>query len=166
MKLAMPTKAPAKPTRVNKAALMELSLRNHLCLFVLGTEHGTAIHLGTIVRTMFDSFFLFDKGFGTGEASIYTDVDRHLGELAMSASADRTWRLSSDAVSAIARLLALFDSQLQIAPVDDIVAAHRRSEANFQAASEQRLSIAALVQRSSRNGKRFPFRETAALAVG
>jgi hypothetical protein len=165
MALPISLRPQAKTTRVNTAAILELSLRNHLCLFALQTEHGTAFHLGAIVRTMFESFFLFDAGFGKGDVATYTEVDLKLGEVIMSVSPDRPWSLGSEAVSPVARLLGLVDSQLQTAPVNEIVAAHRRAEANFQAPSEQRLSIAALVQRSKRNGKRFPFRDTASLAI-
>ena len=165
MALPTPIRQQAKTTRVNTAALTELSLRNHLCFVALRTEHGTAFHLGTIVRTMFESFFLFDAGFGKGDVATYTEADLKLGEVILSISPGRPWNLSSDSVSPVARLLSLFDSQLQTAPVNEIVAAHRRAEANFQAPSEQRLSIAALVQRSQCNGKRFLFRETALLAI-
>ncbi|MGF6641718.1 hypothetical protein [Paraburkholderia sp. MM6662-R1] len=142
--------------RINRAALMELSLRNYLCLFALQTEHGTAFHVGTIVRTMFDSFFLFDAGFGEGDLATYTAVDLKLGEVVLSFFPGRPWRLSSDAVLSVARLLNLFDNPLQTAPVSEIVTAHRLAEANFQAPSDKRLSIAALVQSSKCNGAEVP----------
>lgn len=139
---------------VSTAAVTELSLRNHLCFLALRTGHGMPFHLGTIIRTMFDSFFLFDAGFGQSEITTYTDVDLALGKTVSLACPDQPWKLSTEATEPIAWLLRLFDNQLQTAPRQEIVAAHRRAEANFQAASEHRLPIPALVQRSRRNANR------------
>jgi hypothetical protein len=138
----------AKLVTTHTAALVELSLRNHLCFLALRTEHGTAFHLGTIVRTMFNSFFLFDAGFGTGKVSTFTDADLALGEIVSSGGPNRRWSVNASAATPIAQLLRLFDSQLQTTPVNEIVAANRRAEANFKAPLEQRLSIPELVQRS------------------
>jgi hypothetical protein len=133
--------------RLSTAVLIDLSLRNHLCLSVLQTEHGTAFHLGTIVRTMFASFYLFDAGFGDGDLSTFTEADILLGELAMSRSLESSYRLRSHAVQPTARLLALYDNQLQTAPLVELVSAHQRAERNFHASSDVRLSIPVLIQR-------------------
>lgn len=136
--------------RLSAAAIIDLSLRNHLCFSALRTEHGTAFHLGVIVRTMFASFYLFDAGFGNEDLSIYTEADLNLGELAMSRSLESRYSLKSNAVQPTARLLALYDHQLHTAPLDALAAAHQRAECNFNASPEGRLSIPALVQRSQR----------------
>lgn len=135
--------------RLSNAALTDLSLRNHLSLVALGSECGTAFHLGTIVRSMFASFFLFDAGFGDGDASIYTDADLALGELAVTRSIECRFALEPHAIRVTARLLQLYDSQLWAAPLDELIAAHQRSESNFQESPERRLDIPALIQRSS-----------------
>jgi hypothetical protein len=134
-------------------ALIDLSLRNHLCLLALRTEHGASFHLGTIVRTMFDSFFLYEAGFGKGDASIFVDADEKLGEVVTAFRPCQPCSLRADAIQPIVQLLRLFDNQLQTAPVAEIVAAHQLADANFQAATERRLSIPALVQRSKRNAR-------------
>lgn len=56
---------------MNSAALVEVSLRNHLCFLALRKEYAAAFRLGTIVRTMFDAFYLFDARFDKG------DIERH-----------------------------------------------------------------------------------------
>ncbi|WP_154678052.1 hypothetical protein [Paraburkholderia nodosa] len=136
--------------RLSNATLTDLSLRNHLSLNALSSENGAAFHLGTIVRTMFASFYLFDAGFGDGDLSVYTDADTSLGELATSRSLESSYRLEPHAVQATARLLELYDSQIQTAPLDELISAHARAHGNFQASPEQRLSIPALVQRCQR----------------
>ncbi|SIT51377.1 conserved hypothetical protein [Paraburkholderia piptadeniae] len=136
--------------RLSNAALTDLSLRNHLSLNALSSKHGAAFHLGSVVRTMFASFYLFDAGFGDGNLSIYTDADSSLRELATSRNIESSYRLGSHAVQATARLLELYDSQLQTAPLDELIAAHQRAEGNFHASPERRLSIPELVQRCQR----------------
>lgn len=138
----------AHTIELSTATLVDLSLRNHLCFFSLRTEHGTAYHLGTIVRTMFASFFLFEAGFGISEMSLFSEVDIKLGEAILSKHPERPWSLKANALEPTARLLRLYDSQLQTAPLIELVAAHQRAELNFQAPPHERLSIAALVQRS------------------
>jgi hypothetical protein len=132
------------------SACVELSLRNHLCFHALLTEYGLAFHFGSIVRTMFASFFLFDAGLGNDELSLFTEVDLALGEAVLSSLHDKPWSLSESAIGPIKRLLALYDSQLRTAPISELAAAHKRAEGNFQAPAHERLSIAALVQRSKR----------------
>ncbi|TDG03572.1 hypothetical protein E1N52_33635 [Paraburkholderia guartelaensis] len=136
--------------RLSNAALIDLSLRNHLSLLALDSDFGTAFHLGTIIRTMFASFFLFDAGFGDGDASVYTDADQILGELAMNRSIDCRFALGPHAFQATARLLKHYDSQLWAAPLGELIAAHQRSECNFQESPERRLDIPALIQQSTR----------------
>ncbi|QCP52529.1 hypothetical protein FAZ95_25530 [Trinickia violacea] len=143
--IAQPVKS-----RLSDAVIIDLSLRNHLSLSALRSEHGCAFHLGIIVRTMFASFYLFDAGFGDGNLSIYIDTDRSLGELAMSRSLASSYSLGPHAFETTARLLELYDSQLRTAPFDELIAAHQRAERNFHASAERRLSIPALVQRSRR----------------
>ncbi|WP_061172410.1 hypothetical protein [Caballeronia hypogeia] len=139
-----------KAIGLSTAALVELSLRNHLCFSALRTEHGTAFHLGTIVRTMFASYFLFDAGFGVGDVSMFTEVDLKLGETVLSARPELPWSLTATAIAPVEALLRLYDSQLQTAPVRDLLIAHRRAEQNLQVPAQEQLSIAALVQRSTR----------------
>jgi hypothetical protein len=127
-----------------------MSLRNHLCFSALRTEHGTAFHLGTIVRTMFASYFLFDAGFGIGDLSTFAEVDLRLGETLLNAQPQRPWSLTAAAITPVSSLLKLYDSQLQTAPVNDLLIAHKRAERNFQAPLQEQLSIAALIQRSVR----------------
>jgi len=86
-----------KIDRLPTSALVELSLRNHLCFAALRSEHGKACHMGTIVRTMFVSFFLFESGFGEGDVSIFVDVDESLGEC-MAHDLDAPWSLRSNAI--------------------------------------------------------------------
>lgn len=141
-------KAEQTPTgRLSTAALIDLSLRNYLSLNALGSGYGVAMHLGTLVRTMFASFYLFDAGFGVTHPSIYSDADMWLGELAISRNLESGYRLGPHAVQATARLLELYESQLRTAPLDELVEAHQRAQANFQAPPERRMSMAALVQR-------------------
>lgn len=149
-------KSPKSSTRkLSSATLTDLSLRNHLSLVALGTDYGVAFHLGTIVRTMFASFYLIDAGFGDGDLSIYTEVDMRLSEIADSCDIGRRYVLGSHAAHATARLLGVYDSQLQVAPLDELILAHQRAERNFQESPERRLSIPALVDRSrSRNRDR------------
>jgi hypothetical protein len=147
-------RSPKLTTRSTTASLIELSLRNHLCFFALRTEHGQSFHLGTIVRAMFDSFFLYDAGYGQGDATTFIEADLKLGETVLSFRPSQPCSLRADAIEPIVRLLRLFDNQLQTAPVDEIVKAHRLAEANFQASNEQRLTISALLQRSKRNSRK------------
>ena len=148
--MALRVQAISQPVkrRLSDAALVDLSLRNHLSLSALRSEHGSAFHLGTIVRTMFASFYLFDAGFGDGNLSIYIDTDRSLGELAMSRSLESTYSLGPHAFEATVRLLELYDSQLRTASFEELIAAHQRAECNFHASPERRLCIPALVQQS------------------
>jgi hypothetical protein len=136
--------------RIPTSALIEESLRNHLCLYALRTEHGKAFHLGTIVRTMFASFFLFEAGYGSGDTSIFSEADDKFTSLALNTKPDASFNLRADAVSPTARLLALYDMQLQIAPVLSLVDAHRKAGNNLRAAAQEQLSIAALIQRTMR----------------
>lgn len=135
---------------LSDAALVDLSLRNHLSLYALRSEHGAAFHLGTIVRTMFASIYLFDAGFGDGNLSIYIDADISLGELATSWCLESGYSLGPQAVQATAQLLELYDNQLRTAPLDELIAADQRAERNFKASPDGRLSIPALVQRCRR----------------
>jgi len=136
--------------KLSTATFVDRSLRNHLCFMALHTEYGTAFHLGMIVRTMFASFFLFDSGFGDADLSIYSEADLNLGKLAASRGIESPYSLESHAVQPTARLLALYDNQLQTAPLGELVMAHQRAERNFQAVPEKRLSISTLVQRCQR----------------
>jgi hypothetical protein len=137
--------------RLSSADFIELSLRNHLCLVALCTEHRAPFHLGTIVQTMFDSFFLFEAGFGRADVSTYTDVDLQLSAAASAIRSGLVQGPNADAVKPISRLLMLFDSQLQVAPIAEIVSAHKKAKTNFLASPEQQQSIATLVQRSKRS---------------
>jgi len=117
-------KASREPTgSLSATALIDLSLRNHLSLNALSSGHGVAMHLGTIVRTMFASFYLFEAGFGGGHTSIYADADTWLGELAKSQNVESGYNLEPHAVRATARLLELYDSQLETAPLDNLIEA-------------------------------------------
>jgi len=99
---------------------------------------------------MFASFYLFDAGFGVGHPSIYAEADAWLGELANSRNVESGYRLGPLAVQATARLLELYESQLQTAPIDKLIEAHQQAQDNFQAPLERRSSIPALVQRCQR----------------
>lgn len=136
--------------KLSDAAFIDLSLRNHLSLYALRSEHGAAFHLGTIIRAMFASFYLFDAGFGEGKLSIYTDADISLCELATSRSPGARYGLGPQAIQATAQLLELYDTQLRTTPLDELIAAHQCAERNFKASSDARLSIPVLVQRCRR----------------
>ncbi|MFM0327963.1 hypothetical protein PQR16_36865, partial [Caballeronia glebae] len=100
LEMAQLTSSPLKEKTIglSTASLIDLSLRNHICFSALRTEHGTAFHLGTIVRTLFASYFLLDAGFGVGELSLFTEVDLKLGETVLSARPERPWSLTGGAV--------------------------------------------------------------------
>jgi hypothetical protein len=136
------------------AALIDLSLRNHLRFNILRTEHGRAFHLGTIVRTLFASFFPFDAGFGDGDISIFANADACIGEAAVFTTLDAPFSLKANALTPTARLLALYDQQLQTAPLIDVVTAHQLAERNLGAMPHERRSIAALLQQSSRRPRK------------
>ncbi|MEX3815950.1 hypothetical protein AB3X96_37935 [Paraburkholderia sp. BR13439] len=144
---------PSKHARLPAAGYIDLSLRNHLCFSALRDEYGCAFHLGTIVRTLFVSFYLFDAGYGDGNLADYSEADLRLSELAMSRNLQASYRLSAHAVEPTARLLTLFDTQLQAAPLNELIEAHRRADRNINAPPEERLSIDELVQRSRRRVK-------------
>ncbi|WP_116150031.1 hypothetical protein [Paraburkholderia sp. BL27I4N3] len=112
-----------------------------------------AFHLGTIIRTMFASFFTFDAGFGEGALSVFSDADLALGEIAQSAYPEGPWSLESHAVQPTARLLQLYDDQLKTAPRSELMAAHQRAQRNFKASVRDRLSIGELMQRSRRRAR-------------
>lgn len=105
--------------------------------------------MGSIVKTMFSSFFLFEAGFGKGDVSIFLQADEGLGA-SLSSSLDSPWSLHSSAIKPLVRLLELYDSQLQTTPVCELVVAHQRATKNFNALPHERLSISALVQRRGR----------------
>ncbi|SAK53994.1 Fis family transcriptional regulator [Caballeronia calidae] len=150
MGVQAPLRLRGEDTYLSSAALVELSLRNHVCFSLLRTEHGMAFHLGTIVRTMFASFFLFEAGLGKGEMNTFTEVDMTLGEVALRVHANGPCSLSLEAVNSTAKLLKLYDSQLQSSSLKAVIEAHQRAEQNFRKPTHERLSIAALVQRSRR----------------
>ncbi|WP_233852924.1 hypothetical protein [Paraburkholderia sp. HD33-4] len=136
----------ANVTWLPTSKLIDLSLRNHLCLAVLRSEHGKAVHMGMIVKTMFSSFFIFDAGFGKGDVSIFLAADESLSQREMP-KLDSPWSLRSSAMGPTARLLALYDEQLQTTPLRDLMEGHQRAIENFAAPPQWRLSIPALVQR-------------------
>jgi hypothetical protein len=131
------------------SALVEESLRNHLCFCALRTEHGKAFHLGTIVRTMFASFYLFEAGYGLCEAAVFSDAEEKFVTVALETRLDASFSLRADAVRPTARLLELYDRQLQIAPISSLIELHRKADLNLRAAPHERLSIAALLQRAN-----------------
>jgi hypothetical protein len=128
-------------------ALVDLTLRNFLCAVALREGHGKPFHVGTLVIALFDSFYLFDLGFGQTDVTLFSEVDLCLGRIVLSASDTNRWEFTTETNRAVWRLLALFDSQLSAAPVVTILLAHRSSEANFNAQPEHRLSIPALIER-------------------
>ncbi|SEK12304.1 hypothetical protein SAMN05192539_105712 [Paraburkholderia diazotrophica] len=62
-------------------------------------EYGSAFHLGTIVRTLFVSFYLFVAGYGDGNLADYSKADLRLSELAMARNVGARYRLGAHAVS-------------------------------------------------------------------
>ncbi|BAO88982.1 uncharacterized protein BRPE67_BCDS10680 [Caballeronia cordobensis] len=111
--------------------------------------------MGAIVRTMFASFYLYDAGFGDADLSLFSEVDHCLGE-SVSSDLDAPWNLRSNAIPPTARLLALYDNQLQTTPIRELMTGHQQAEENFRSPPQKRLSIAALVQRSQRKNRRAP----------
>ena len=133
--------------------LIDDSLRNHLCFLALRTENGKAFHLGTLVRTMFASYYLLEAGYGVGETEIFTDADEIFTSIAVRTPLDAPFTLHADAVLPTAKLLELYDKQLQIAPVLSLVHAHQKVKMNLGAAPHEQLSIAALIQRAKANAR-------------
>ncbi|MGF6546715.1 hypothetical protein [Paraburkholderia youngii] len=133
--------------RVPLAAFIQISLRNHLCVVALRSPHGKAFHLGTIVRTMFESFYLYEAGFGIEDVALFAAVDRQLCKLSLEAVESASYFLDDDAYSATNELLSLYDRQIKHAPLGAIVDAHSKCKLNFEADESKRMSIAQLVRR-------------------
>lgn len=131
------------------SAFVEESLGNHLCFCALRTEHGKAFHLRAIVRTMFAAFYLFEAGYGLCETAVFSDADEKFVSVALETRLDAPFSLRADVVRPTARLLELYDRQLQIAPMSSLIESHRKADSNLRAAPHERLCIAALLQRAS-----------------
>ncbi|WP_143189211.1 hypothetical protein [Paraburkholderia lycopersici] len=137
-----------RPFHLPPSARVDESLRLHLCFFALRTAHGRAFHLGTIVRTMFASFYLYEAGYGSGDASIFSEADEKFVSISLESKLDGPFSLRADAESPTARLLELYDRQLETAPVASLVDAHRRAQMNLRAAPQEQLTIGALIARA------------------
>ncbi|TDG03559.1 hypothetical protein E1N52_34125 [Paraburkholderia guartelaensis] len=133
--------------QVPLAAFIQISLRNHLCVVALRSPHGKAFHLGTLVRTMFESFYLYEAGFGIRDVAVFAAVDRHLCALSLQVAGGASYFLDDDAFSAATELLSLYDQQIKDAPLGAIVDAHTKSKLNFEADEAKRMSIPQLVRR-------------------
>ena len=133
--------------QVSLAVIVQISLRNHLCVVALRSPHGKAFHLGTLVRTMFESFYLYEAGYGIGDVAVFAAVDRELGKLSLQVVAGARYVLDDDAFSAATALLSLYDQQVEQAPLHALVEAYRKSEVNFHADEAKRMSIVQLMRR-------------------
>jgi hypothetical protein len=131
--------------KLSRAGFVKISLKNHLCLLALRKGCGFNFHLGTIVRTVFESFFLAQNGYGTQDLSIYQNVGEQLGDIAEATMQGTLRTLNAQAGRAIGELLAVYDRQLESAPIGQLVSAHERAEENFNASPDERKSINTLV---------------------
>jgi len=131
--------------KLSHAGFVKISLKNHLCLLALREGCGQSFHLGTIVRTAFESFFLAQKGLGTLDLAVYAKVGDHLAEFHASSARRGSVELRREAAHVMGQLLAVFDIQLLSAPLNVLLAAYQQAETNFNAAPHERKSLNSLV---------------------
>ncbi|PRZ55864.1 hypothetical protein BX589_10259 [Paraburkholderia fungorum] len=131
--------------KLSQTGFVKISLKNHLCLVALRDGCAENFHLGTIVRTAFESFFLARSGFGTLDLAIYAEVGDRLAEFHAVSSRRENVQLSPDSALIVGRLLAVFDKQLLGAPLNILLSAYEQAENNFNAKLEERKSLNSLV---------------------
>lgn len=149
---------------LTRAGFVKISLKNHLCLLALRKGCGSNYHLGTLVRTVFESFFLAQSGYGTTDLSVYPEVGEKLAQFTASCTKGKLRKLSVEASRVVGALLAIYDRQLEHAPLGLLVSAHDRAEENFSAAPSERKSLNTLVTmeqvRRMYESKRSPSQST------
>jgi len=103
-----------------------LSLRNHMALEMMRIGFGSGFHLETLVKVVALCGFLADDGYGT-----VTHEERIAAQEAVKAALGRghvlgQWSLDEEAFGDVARIVALHDEQLSIAPFVAVSAANKR----------------------------------------
>ncbi|ABO59560.1 hypothetical protein Bcep1808_6671 (plasmid) [Burkholderia vietnamiensis G4] len=133
--------------RLSPTSLVHISLRNHLCVVALRSQYGRAFHLGTLVRTMFECFYLYEAGYGDADPAVFSRADAELGSLSLLALEQNRYFLSEPGFRAAVSLLELYDRQLQHTPLQSLIKACEKADRNFRAEETKRMPMEALVQR-------------------
>lgn len=136
----------SRRARLSPASFVRLSLRNHLCIVALRGPHGKPFHLGTIVRTMFECFYLYEAGYGDADPAVFIAADQELGSLSQSALENSRYFLDEAGFRATLSLLELYDRQLEHAPLQAVIDSSKKADRNFNAGESKRRPIPELVQ--------------------
>lgn len=118
------TKAALLPQTAKSARTQ--SLRHHLALEVFKAGRGNGQLLTDLIRVVYVAWYLQSAGFGRTDLEIYREAERALARCGARGTEVDIWELGQSDRPALERVLALYDWQLQQAPVRAMLEVQRR----------------------------------------
>jgi hypothetical protein len=104
----------------------EQSLSCHLALVACRDGHGNRHLFNELMRTVYVAWFLQQDGYGKEPVDSFKTAEYAVEAALELAHVSDEWVLAEDTVSVFERLLALYDSQLAIAPLHKVFHAEQR----------------------------------------
>jgi hypothetical protein len=118
------TKAMLLPPTAKSARA--LSLRHHLALAALKGGSGNGHLLTELIRVVYVAWYLQEAGFGATDLEHYLEAERTLASCGARAAGENIWQLDAADTSAIERVLALHDWQLEHVPISAMLEVQKR----------------------------------------
>lgn len=114
---------------MDRTSASEQSLTHHLALVACRSGHGNGHLINELMRAVYLSWFLQRAGYGACPEKQF-----RIAELAVEATLARVhecgeWRFPDEAIADFEVLLTLYDSQLAIAPLHEVLAAEQKLRA-------------------------------------
>ena len=128
---------------MDRTSASEQSLTHHLALVACRSGHGNGHLINELMRTVYLGWFLQRAGYGGCPEEQF-----RIAELAVEATLARAhecgeWRLPDEAITDFEVLLALYDSQLAIAPLHEVLAAEQKLRAFLAGNARSPISVSA-----------------------
>ncbi|MFL9869880.1 hypothetical protein PQR67_37445 [Paraburkholderia fungorum] len=128
---------------LDRAAASEQSLAHHLALVACRSGHGNGHLINALMRVVYLGWFLQRAGYGNCPEEQF-----RIAELAVETTLARVreygeWRLPDEAIADFEVLLALYDSQLAIAPLHEVLAAEQKLRAFLAGSARSPIPVSA-----------------------
>jgi len=119
------------PPRLSKKLLLpvdrifatKLCLTHHLSLVACRGDAGNDFFMSQLVRSLYMTYFLWRDGFGKAMPKLFEDAEGALESNRSKGRNSGVWRMGSECVEIIGKVLLIHDDQLAAAPLHRVLQA-------------------------------------------
>lgn len=101
---------------LSASAVRSISLENHLSLATMRSGHGTSDTMVGLLRILYVTFYLLEKNHSEADLVLFLEVEASLDESIQAAGEGRDWRLATEHLPAIERVVRRCDEVLGSVP--------------------------------------------------